>query len=296
MVAFNTDYAPSKTPTRSQNRVGDFFCEAGERVGENRLASRISTKEKKSCSYELASGRPYWINRDPIEEQGGLNLYAMVGNRPINYFDYLGYQMSGANYGFPHVVYRPPNTNYPKPSDYLPSWAKKFSFSAPSIALSFGLSEFSLGGCFPTTIPGVSLCIDGTAKIAAEKCCDRSTGEEKTKITPAFTLSGYAQSFAGGVWIKTGKSVSVKPGSSDCPKNTQVSGSAGFFINGGLGPFVGGKAGCDYSFSTKKWSCYGSLGFGAKGTLKANPNPKSYLPSVGGGARATISGSFTHEN
>jgi len=92
MVAFNTDYAPSKTPTRSQNRVGDFFCEAGERVGENRLASRISTKEKKSCSYELASGRPYWPNRDPIRERGGLNLYAMVGNDAVNAVDILGLQ------------------------------------------------------------------------------------------------------------------------------------------------------------------------------------------------------------
>ena len=31
-----------------------------------------------------------WIKRDPIEEEGGVNLYAMVGNEPINYWDYLG--------------------------------------------------------------------------------------------------------------------------------------------------------------------------------------------------------------
>ena len=31
-----------------------------------------------------------WISRDPIEEEGGVNLYAMVGNEPINYWDYLG--------------------------------------------------------------------------------------------------------------------------------------------------------------------------------------------------------------
>jgi hypothetical protein len=31
-----------------------------------------------------------WPSRDPIEELGGLNLYGMVGNNPINRWDYLG--------------------------------------------------------------------------------------------------------------------------------------------------------------------------------------------------------------
>jgi hypothetical protein len=90
MVAFNTDYAPSKTSTRSQNRVGDFFCEGADCVGRNRLASRIGTKEKTSYSYETASGRPVWPNRDPIGEWGGLNLYAIVGNDLVNRWDVLG--------------------------------------------------------------------------------------------------------------------------------------------------------------------------------------------------------------
>ena len=38
--------------------------------------------------YDPATGR--WPNRDPIEEQGGLNLYGFVGNDPISYSDYLG--------------------------------------------------------------------------------------------------------------------------------------------------------------------------------------------------------------
>jgi RHS repeat-associated protein len=35
--------------------------------------------------YSPSMGR--WISRDPIEEDGGNNLYAFVGNNPINYFD-----------------------------------------------------------------------------------------------------------------------------------------------------------------------------------------------------------------
>jgi RHS repeat-associated protein len=38
--------------------------------------------------YDAETGR--WPNRDPIAEQGGLNLYAMVGNDLINELDFLG--------------------------------------------------------------------------------------------------------------------------------------------------------------------------------------------------------------
>ena len=38
--------------------------------------------------YDSVAGR--WINRDPIEDNGGLNLYTMVWGDPVNSFDYLG--------------------------------------------------------------------------------------------------------------------------------------------------------------------------------------------------------------
>ena len=58
---------------------------------------RYSTKEWQQFTnlydyglrfYSPALGR--WINRDPIRERGGLNLYAMVGNSPTNYGDEFG--------------------------------------------------------------------------------------------------------------------------------------------------------------------------------------------------------------
>ena len=38
--------------------------------------------------YDPPSGK--WLSRDPIEEQGGINLYGFVDNDAVNSFDYLG--------------------------------------------------------------------------------------------------------------------------------------------------------------------------------------------------------------
>jgi hypothetical protein len=90
MVALNTAYTSSKTFERSQNRVGDFFCEGNDCAGSNRLVNRIAAKEKSTYAYETASGRPFWPNRDPLGEGGGLNLYGMLENDLVNQWDLLG--------------------------------------------------------------------------------------------------------------------------------------------------------------------------------------------------------------
>lgn len=38
--------------------------------------------------YEPETGR--WLSRDPIEENGGLNLYTFITNKPLESYDYLG--------------------------------------------------------------------------------------------------------------------------------------------------------------------------------------------------------------
>jgi hypothetical protein len=43
--------------------------------------------------YDSLTGR--WPSRDPIEEEGGINLYGFVANRGIDYFDVLG--LAGEN-------------------------------------------------------------------------------------------------------------------------------------------------------------------------------------------------------
>jgi RHS repeat-associated protein len=39
-------------------------------------------------AYDAGIGR--WISRDPIGEEGGINLYGYVGNNPVNFIDFLG--------------------------------------------------------------------------------------------------------------------------------------------------------------------------------------------------------------
>jgi len=46
--------------------------------------------------YDPETGR--WPNRDPIEEEGGLNLYGFVLNSPVNYWDVLGLALPQAGY------------------------------------------------------------------------------------------------------------------------------------------------------------------------------------------------------
>ena len=73
--------------------------------------------------YKPAIGR--WINRDPIEEGGGENLYALVENNPVLFVDPFGLQLPylggiGDPVSLPYYENTPPyGPYYPNPSDGL---------------------------------------------------------------------------------------------------------------------------------------------------------------------------------
>ncbi|WOO42584.1 RHS repeat-associated core domain-containing protein [Rubellicoccus peritrichatus] len=84
-IAANFDYGP----------FGESLRESGDDVGK--LDFRFSTKISDSITgiihYELRDYNPEsgrWLSRDPIEENGGLNLYGFVGNDGTNNVDILG--------------------------------------------------------------------------------------------------------------------------------------------------------------------------------------------------------------
>jgi RHS repeat-associated protein len=74
---------------------GEVFCSVGDMAKVNPF--QFSTKYTDTETdfvyygyryYSPALGR--WLSRDPIEEQGGLNLYGFVNNDPVNGVDVLG--------------------------------------------------------------------------------------------------------------------------------------------------------------------------------------------------------------
>ncbi len=48
------------------------------------------TPGSRACAYRTASGRAKWLNRDPMEEWGGVNLYGFVYNNPMGFIDSRG--------------------------------------------------------------------------------------------------------------------------------------------------------------------------------------------------------------
>jgi hypothetical protein len=106
------------------------------------------------CDYESASGLRYWPNRDPLGEEGGINLYGFVGNNPINYVDKFGldFWQSSTYFGYSD----PPN---------------------PQVAIAGGMMAASM-------VPGV-----GEAMDAAVIADPNSSGWEKGFAGLSLTLN-----------------------------------------------------------------------------------------------------------
>ncbi|NCC60832.1 MAG: RHS repeat-associated core domain-containing protein [Verrucomicrobiae bacterium] len=120
--------------TRNYDTAGPFgevFCSVGDMAKVNPF--QFSTKYTDSETdlvyygyryYSPALGR--WLSRDPIEERGGLNLYAFVNNDPVNRWDKLGLQGMGimpiySQPDFPNFDSRPPKDRFTNPIPPTPT-------------------------------------------------------------------------------------------------------------------------------------------------------------------------------
>ena len=79
------EYSPFGETTAKTGSMADTFT--------HRFSTKPFDAETGLAMYQL---RPYepvlgrWLSKDPIDEQGGLNLYGFAGNDPVNRWDYLG--------------------------------------------------------------------------------------------------------------------------------------------------------------------------------------------------------------
>jgi len=80
--------AAQPSPTSSpKTRVGGFRRRPSGRLSRRARSRSMFTPGSRTCAYKTASGLGKWPNRDPMDEEGGLNLYAFVGNNPLNLID-----------------------------------------------------------------------------------------------------------------------------------------------------------------------------------------------------------------
>ena len=90
------DAAGTKVAEYVYDPFGRLLSSTGELAEINpfRFSSEYHDDETGLVYYNYRYYSPElgrWISRDPIEEEGGVNLYAMVGNNPVNYWDSLGF-------------------------------------------------------------------------------------------------------------------------------------------------------------------------------------------------------------
>ena len=92
----DTKTAPSKIASCAQKTASREIFSSNRRFTYKIERNPLKTQQEESnYTYKIASGRGTWPSRDPIEEKGGINLYAFVGNRPTMFWDYLGLDILG---------------------------------------------------------------------------------------------------------------------------------------------------------------------------------------------------------
>jgi len=68
-----------ENPIPSQKSAsGENFSRLGNHAYQIAPQSLNLPREKSITSTTTASGRPFWLSRDPIQERGGINLYALI--------------------------------------------------------------------------------------------------------------------------------------------------------------------------------------------------------------------------
>ena len=85
-----TKPTPGNPAMRPKNRIWGFSPNRRlYPLGNRRRCPELRRKSRPTPTI-LTPGIPHWPSRDPIEEEGGYNIYGFVGNSPTDYLDILG--------------------------------------------------------------------------------------------------------------------------------------------------------------------------------------------------------------
>jgi RHS repeat-associated protein len=94
-IVGTVDVAGTLTSEYEYSPFGKIFAQSGTYADENkfRLSSECQDAETELVYYNFRYYNPElgrWLSRDPIDEKGGIHLYGMVNNNPVNKWDELG--------------------------------------------------------------------------------------------------------------------------------------------------------------------------------------------------------------
>ncbi|MCC5788863.1 MAG: RHS repeat-associated core domain-containing protein [Opitutales bacterium] len=235
--------------------------------------------------YDPETGR--WPSRDPIGERGGLNLYAMVGNNPVNAWDVLGLRRleDHPNYtptdehGHPTG---PPNYVRREMEEQERRWEEQREQrgvdqrrqSLPDLDLNLNFTKgFSVSGSAGAPV-GVRL--SGSVSVSVGKCCNADgTTEDMFEMSGRITAG---PAFTTGVgWSVSNDIAAVKVdfGMTDCPTETkpEIRGAILIQASASVLNFQGGTS-CSYTFPSGSFSCganfsaTSSLGLNAGGSVE----------------------------
>ncbi len=90
MAYFSTEPASQRRNINGKKRVWDFFPLSSKTHPANRRQPAQPRRKIDPTATKAASGIPCWPSRDPIAENGGLNLYGFEGNDGVDNVDILG--------------------------------------------------------------------------------------------------------------------------------------------------------------------------------------------------------------
>ena len=110
------EYSPFGKITASSGAKKDDF--------DFRFSSEYMDKEMGLIYYNYRYMSPElgkFLTRDPIEEEGGFNLYGMVFNNPVDYYDLLGFEIIEVQGTIKKEVLRSKRVHY-KTNEVIGSW------------------------------------------------------------------------------------------------------------------------------------------------------------------------------